>query len=74
MLCKNWCLPAAPDDGFTALRSPSDSRCAIACKWALTFTDEPSLALDSFELEEACGAASCCTGACSVCCAEAFDP
>ena len=32
VLCKNWYLPAAPEDGLTAFRSPPDSRSAIAFK------------------------------------------
>ena len=26
VLCKNWYLPAAPEDGLTAFKSPPDSR------------------------------------------------
>jgi len=50
VLCKNWYLPAAPEDGLTAFKSPPDSRCAIACKCELTFTEEPLEA--SFELDD----------------------
>lgn len=48
VLCKNWYLPAAPEDGLTAFRSPPDSRSAIAFKWSLTSTSEPS------DAEEVC--------------------
>ena len=80
VLCKNWNLPEAPDDGFVAWISPPDSRCAICCKCAFT-PDEPSEAsfeLDSFELAEdwvavsccGCWADSCCGALCWVdCCA-----
>ena len=39
--CKNWYLPAAPEEGLIAWISPPDSRWAICCKWPFTFTEEP---------------------------------
>lgn len=75
--CKNWYLPAAPEDGFIAWISPPDSRWAICCKCEFTFTDEPLEALLEevwlVDVDFVCGCAVCsfcgadtCTGCCCV--------
>src|SRR5699024_11073631 len=77
VLCRNWYLPAAPEDGFTALRSPPASRSAICFKSSFTSTDEPLDA--SLELSDDCVEAASCCGCCvdsvcgACCCAGCSD-